>query len=412
MDISSSSDRIRSYDFGHEPQYIDKLLEKWKTECEENVERLGKGEFDILKSERCMSKSLSNTKLFIRSNICTGCDTLNRLNYDFFITPNGEIKIHCGTYKGDTLRLYTHKNKNTDIVRTQNKVSSRNPFVNYVLISSILNTITKERKFPYNSPYLWSYICNDDFNIVLNMKYMKTLREISLSPTLSNNSPLAKKSVINRLNDKIVKDIFIQLTLFLFFLSKFEFSHGEPSTNYITFCPHSCNYIFQNINVKSKIGLSICPSTKSSITYKKSRVFYSKNGQLNSNDVYENRDVGLDNNNYTGKYEDHRIIYNKIGNKYKNLLNLYCDEGKYIKSFDFIMFFTSLIADKSYFDSFREDKKMMYIWNNMWYKDQEKLMKELKRLEKNNFINVFDIVKKYYFRDDALDFAMKSLYEL
>ena len=412
MDISSSSDRIRSYDFGHEPQYIDKLFEEWKTECEDKLKSLEKGKLEILESERCMSKSLSNTKLFIRSNICTGCDTLNRLNYDFFIKSNGEIKIHCGKYKGDTLRLYTHKNKNTNIIRIQNKISSRNPFVNYVLISSILNTITKEKKFPYNSPYLWSYICNDDFNIVLNMKYMKTLREISLNPTLSNNSPLAKKSVINRLNDKIVKDIFIQLTLLLFFLSKFEFSHGEPSTNYITFCPYSCNYIFQNINVKSKIGLSICPSTKSSITYNKKRVFYSKNGQINSNEVYENRDVGLDKNNYTGKYENHRIIYNKIGNKYKNLLNLYCDEGKYIKSFDLIMFFSSLMADKSYFESFKEDKKMMYIWNNMWYKDQEKLTRELKGLEKNNFNNVFDIVKKYYFRDDALDFAMKFLYEL
>ena len=64
MDISSSSDRIRSYDFGHEPQYIDKLFEEWKTECEEKLKSLEKGKLEILESERCMSKSLSNTKLF------------------------------------------------------------------------------------------------------------------------------------------------------------------------------------------------------------------------------------------------------------------------------------------------------------------------------------------------------------
>ena len=413
MDISNSSDKIYSYDFSNNRCFIDKLFEQWEKEIDNNLNYLEDDSISVLRSDRCMSKSLTNKKLFTRSVICTGCNTLNRLNYDFYVSSSKEIKLQSGKNTGDTIRIYSHKNTDTGIIKKDNKVFTRNPFANYIMVSSILYTVTKKKNYPFNVPYVWSYICNDNFNIVLNMKYMKTLREISLNPILSKNSPLAKKSIINTLNEKIVKDIFIQLTLLLFFLSKFEFSHGEPSINYITFSPHGCNFIFQKINVRSKISLLICPSTKSSITYNKKRIFYSKNSQINTQGVFENRDVGLNKSSYSGVYENHRIIYNHIGNKYKNLLNLYSNEGKYIKSFDFIMFLTSLIADTSYFESFKDEPKLMYIWKSLWHPSSyENLMKDIEKLKKNNFLSIFDVVKKYYFRDDALDFAMKTIYEL
>ena len=37
------------------------------------------------------------------------------------------------------------------------------------------------------------------------------------------------------------------------------------------------------------------PSTKSSITYNKKRIFYSKNSQINTQGVFENRDAGQKN---------------------------------------------------------------------------------------------------------------------
>lgn len=413
MDISNSSDKIYSYEFSNNRHFIDKLFEQLEKETRDNIKFLENDNISILRSERCMSKSLSNRKLFIRSDICIGCNTLNRLNYDFYVSSSKEIKLQTGKNIGDTLRIYSHKNTDTAITKRENRIFTRNPFANYIIVSSILYTVTKQKKYPFNVPYIWSYICNDNFNIVLNMKYMKTLREIALNPVLSKNSPLAKKSIINTLNEKIVKDIFIQLTLLLFFLSKFEFSHGEPSINYITFSPHGCNFIFQKINVRSKISLLVCPSTKSSITYNKKRVFYSKSSQINTGNVFENRDVGLDRSSYSGNYEDHRIIYNHIGNKYKNLINLYSNEGKYIKSFDFVMFLTSLITDRSYFESFKYEQKIMYIWKSLWHpRCYENLMKDIEKLKKNNFLSIFDVVKKYYFRDDALDFAMKTIYEL
>ena len=413
MDISSSTDKIYSYEFSNNTKFIDSLMKDWKIELKDKVKDLEKEKMTIISSDRCMSKSLSNKNFFTRSDICKGCSILNRLNYGFYLPSSNEIKLQCGENKGSTLRLYSHKNTDINIKSIEKKIFTNNPFVNYTLISSILYSVTEQKKYPFHVPYVWSYICNDTFNIILNMNYMKTLREIALNPVLSKNSPLAKKSIINTLNERIVKDIFIQLTLMLFFFSKYEFSHGEPSLNYITFSPRGCNFIFQKINVISKIGLLICPSTKSSITYNKKRVFYSKNSVIHNTDVFENRDVKLDNKNYTGKYEDHRVIYNKIGNKFKNFIDLYCNEGKYVKSFDFVMFFTSLISDPSYFESFKDESKLMYTWKSIWrQEDYESLMKDIEKVRKNSFMNIFDIVKKYYFREDALEFSLKTLYEL
>ena len=131
----------------------------------------------------------------------------------------------------------------------------------------MLQKILDEKRYPSSIPYLWSYICKDKFNIIINIKHMKTLREISLNPALSKSSPLAKTTVHNILNEKIMRDIFTQLILLCYFYSKFDFNHGEPSINYINFSPYKANFVFQNINVKSQVTLTISPSTKSSVSY-------------------------------------------------------------------------------------------------------------------------------------------------
>ena len=77
------------------------------------------------------------------------------------------------------------------------------------------------------------------------------------------------------------------------------------------------------------------------------------------------------------------------------------------------MFFTTLISDPSYFESFKDESKLMYTWKSIWrQEDYESLMKDIAKVRKNSFMNIFDIVKKYYFREDALEFSLKTLYEL
>ena len=243
---------------------------------------------------------------------------------------------------------------------------------------------------------------------------MRTLKEISQNPSLAKNSPLAKKTIYNNLNEKIVKDIFLQLTVLCYFYSKYKFNHGEPSINYINFSPSSVNFVFQDIHIVSKIKLVLCPSTHSSITYNNTRYYYYKDKDLKDTIYIENKDIGLDEQNYSGDYNKHRIVYYKIGNCSAKFLESKTYSGNTnFQSFDFIIFFASLITDKYYFDSFKENPKLLYIWKKLWKKDEyDRIMKDLKSIQRNNFLNVFNVVKKYYVREDALQFSAGCLYDL
>ena len=97
-----------------------------------------------------------------------------------------------------------------------------------------------------------------------------------MNPSLAKSSPLARSTVHNVLNEKIMRDIFIQLILLCYFFSRYRYSHGEPSINYINFSPHKANFTFQGIKVSSQITLNISPSTKSSIDYKDTRYSLNK----------------------------------------------------------------------------------------------------------------------------------------
>ena len=56
---------------------------------------------------------------------------------------------------------------------------------------------------------------------------------------------------------------------------------------------------------------------------------------------------------------------------------------------------------------------MMYIWKSLWKRDEyDKLFKDLSSVKRNNFHTIFNIVKRYYMRVDALNFTMACLYDL
>jgi hypothetical protein len=120
-------------------------------------------------------------------------------------------------------------------------------------------------------------------------------------------------------------------------------------------------------------------------------------------------DVNLINENDSKLYEDMRVVYVKIGNKskqfIKNLLNGYCD----IKTFDFVMFTSSLVANKQFMESFKHCP-YINIWKNIWRReDYDELYSKLSTVTTNCFDTIFDIVKDYYFREDALEYTMSKL---
>lgn len=408
--IKHQTPHIGDFEMVHGKEKGDVIFEQWKLLREDILSRLlDENDVNILKTDKCMNKSLTSKDRLLQSENCYGCRVVKNFMEEFYINENKEICVQTGQNRNSVIKIFSYNNIDTELKYKNENCSSKNPFLNYVVISCILEKILKSKNYPSYIPYLWSYVCNQTFNILINIKHMKTLKEISLNPSLSKSSPLAKKTIHNTLNEKIMRDIFIQLILLCYFYSKYKFSHGEPSVNYLNFSPHKANFTFSGFKVNSQITLNISPSTKSSVCYENVRYSLRKTNEVFVEIPVESRDVGLDNLYWSGEYNKHRVVYYKIGNqaeKFRRSLN----NGYYFyPSFDCIMFITSLVSDKSFFESFK-DSKYLSIWKNLWKPEEyDSLMKKLMD-SKSDFDSIFNIVKNYHMRKDGLEYCISSLH--
>tara|TARA_R110002110_G_scaffold347315_1_gene557469 strand:+ start:281 stop:514 length:234 start_codon:yes stop_codon:yes gene_type:complete len=72
------------------------------------------------------------------------------------------------------------------------------------------------------------------------------------------------------------------------------------------------------------------------------------------------------------------------------------------------MFFTALISDRYFYRTVKKHGKIMQLWKSLWKDEEYKLiMKDINNNDTNNYENIFNIVKKYHLREDALAFAVK-----
>ena len=78
---------------------------------------------------------------------------------------------------------------------------------------------------------------------------------------------------------------------------------------------------------------------------------------------------------------------------------------------DCVMFLSSLMTDTSFYDTFK-DSKFLSIWKNLWKREEyDSLMKNL-TTSKSSFTNVFNVVKNYHIRQDALKYCVGCIMSL
>ena len=382
----------------------DQIFKSWRVTREDIVDDPNNTD-NIYCSTVCMSNSLTSTNFFTQRECCCGCNTLKTLMSSFYLNKEREIKVMSGSKKGTSLKIFSRENVDTTVV--DGGISS-SPFMNYVVVSCVLKRILAIKTYPVFIPYEWSYICKDRFNIVLDITNASSIKDISRLNHLTNSSPLARKTVCNPISKTTTASIFKQVALLCHFYSMYQFSHGEPSITYICFTPISTKFTYNGKDVKSSVRVSISPSVYSSLVYDGTRFAHRKHAHRYLK-TYENKDVGIEGDKYSGSYENHRVVYVKIGNRseqfLKNIVNGYCE----LKVFDFVMFVSSLMANQQFMASF-EDCPYINIWKSIWRtEDYAKLMADLSRIRTNSFRNVFDVVKGYYFRIDALDHAVLKI---
>jgi len=409
--IKHQTPSIGVFEMRSEREKSDVIFEKWGEMKEDILSQLDQDTISILTSAKCMSKSLTSKNRLLQTENCYGCNTVKHFMEEFYVDENREIKVQAGENINSVIKIFSYNNFDTSLIHKDKVTQTSNPFLNYVIVSCIMEKILVSKNYPSYIPYLWSYICNETFNILINIRHMKTLKEITLNPSLAKSSPLARTTVHNVLTEKIMKDIFTQLVMLCHFYSRYRYSHGEPSIHYVNFSPRKANFVFQGIKVNSQITLNISPSTKSSIEYKGIRYGLNKTPKKFLDVPVESRDVGLDNLYYCGDYEKHRIEYYKIGNQSEKFKQGTINSCYFFESFDCIMFLSSLVSDKSFFETF-EDSKFFSIWRNLWKPEEyDSLMSKLTK-SKSNFDSIFDVVKNYHIRKDALKYCMGCILNL
>jgi len=409
--IKYQTPNIGSFEIPSDKDKSDVIFEHWEVIKNGIIEELQNDNIDILTSKNCMNKSLLSKNRLLKSENCHGCKLVKQFMEEFYIDETKEIKIQTGDNRNSVIKIFSYNNIDKSLQHTGKTTRTTNPFLNYVVVSCIMQKLLTDKNYPSFIPYLWSYTCNETFNILINIKHMKTLKEITMNPSLAKSSPLARSTVHNVLNEKIMRDIFIQLVLLCYFFSRYRYSHGEPSINYINFSPRKANFAFQGIKVSSQITLNISPSTKSSIDYKDRRYGLNKTDRKYLDLPIESKDIGLDNLYYSGEYENHRIEYYKIGNQYQKYKELMVNGNYLFESFDCIMFLSSLMSDTSFYDTFK-DSKFLSIWKNLWkIEEYDSLMKNL-TTSKSSFSEIFNIVKNYHIRQDALKYCVGCIMSL
>lgn len=405
------------------------------------LEKLTENNQNIIEKDiHCKCFSMRKRKNYYNKK-CKGCQIISRLIKTNFLTSN-TIEIFTGKNKNMELSIESSllcKNisyrisKNacqifkyfSNAIRNQESYIddvkyffTENDNYNYLINSIIMNYNLKQEKLPLYNNFLWGFLCNCTFTIIKKNSVFKNLDELCNSPYYSNYSSPILSSQERKISINTVEMILKQLCLLLKTMSKYYFIHGDPCIRYISYTSEKINIREETFPLKIVLDPSFC----SSQNFKNKRYFHSpENKFFNFGVPFEKIDVHINGSksyfihlNIMSNYDELSILYYKIGNKsniFKKMRNNYSIPVCY-KSFDFICFLVSFMANDLFFKTFKESDHLLKIWRLLWKTDEYSLiMKDITDIEYNTFESIFSIVKKYHIRFDALDYFYQEIFK-
>lgn len=395
---------------------------------------------DLYISDWSCPYSRETTRYYFNQR-CKGCQILYRLRKGN-TQNNNEIEIYSGVKKGNKLLLekfdffkddylenletqeisyslfktlnplYFHLNNKSKYYNIENSK------VNYITQSLIYNQIMKQENLNLYNNYVWSYICGNKIHLLKEKNNISDLKELSGNPLFSIfHSPNRdiEKFRNNGVSKIVVLAILKQLIMTFKVMGKYHFIHSKPGKEYYNFIPEPITINKETFPLKFILRCH----PYSSITYQDKRFYCSSIGNFHHHGVpLESFDVDVngsnsycDNKNFSREYNSKRILFYKIGKRSEVFLKMRNQYGIPIcyHSFDFVMFLISLIIQEEFY-VFKEMKEYK-LWKGLWKLDEySSLESKLFSLENNNFDTIFDVVKNYHIRFDALQFFYSSLY--
>lgn len=225
-------------------------------------------------------------------------------------------------------------------------------------------------------------------------------------------SPTSKADDKSPLDKTLVKGIIMQLFAILSYLRKYDFSHGNPSTNSLKFKIEPVSYIIDGVHVKCPVALKLDDFSNSGCTILNNYTrLYSKSIVGDEELKKKTYDPIVETNHYeNGKVTVYRL---KDPVKYikSNILFLYMKHlglPVYSSSFDAYSFMIVLMCERSFYISVINDLVLNAFWKSMWVSDFDIISDRIRNYhEKSSIspIDVYSILSNINLRCDMIDFG-------
>ena len=423
------------------PLTTDQIFKIFKNNNSDILKNLTINEKNIIENDascRCFSMRKKKNNY---SRKCKGCQVISRLIKTNYLTSD-EIELFSGRNKNMFLQIYTgplmkevlyEKKEIVDRMLfyfysnlktlesyniTVNYYCTENKEYNYIINSIIMNCILREEKLSLYNNFIWGFVCNSTITVIKKLSIFRNIDQLCSSPYYSNYSSPILSSQERKLSKNTVYMIIKQLVFLLKTLSKHHFIHGEPCLDYISYTSEKITILQETFPLK----LVLEPSCYTTQNYNNKRYFHNlDNKYLNFGVPFEKIDVHINGSknyfihyNILSEYDEMSILYYKIGNKSKIFSKTRNEYGIPIcyKSFDFVCFMVSFVKDKYFYATFKESEKLMNIWKLLWKTDEyDRIMEEIENLEENNYYHIFNLLRKYHIRFDAMGYFYNELFK-
>jgi hypothetical protein len=201
-----------------------------------------------------------------------------------------------------------------------------------------------------------------------------------------------------KLNPDVVRGIVYQLLSLCQSLSKYDFTHGKPSTNSLVFTEKSIN--LKKYKVKSPFTLKLRNFENSGITVNNTR-FYSSSTLA---ETYARRNIYSPNITTTIDNVSYFKLTNDTATFFLHLR--YMGVAMYTGAFDFYAFMVAMMANKTFYDVVVNDASLFELWKAMWR--PEDLQKVVERLGKYSTPltteQIIEVIKGIELRCDIVNY--------
>lgn len=351
-------------------------------------------ELTLKKSDYCSSNILT-TDLYPDKK-CSECERLSIFTEDEIVEDY--IEIQAGNLQDEFLiidryPLISLKYKLTSESNNIYFYTTEDDYLQLITTYIFLKNLSVNKNFPISTSFIYSYTCRNNYCIIQ--------KEEKLFEEFKGNKDYQFYSVIK------------QLISLLHFLNTYNFVHGNPSIEYLSVEEKFIKYKYNHISINSEYNLKFNICTQSSISLHDGDNFY----HFIKNDIKFNNPV-KSLNSYKGiNYVD--ILKLKIpyypGFKDTRIIGFQVSEPIQIPffsgSFDCCCFLTSIMCDKKWREELMKNSEFMEIWKGLWKEDEySDFMKNIKNFKsKNNFKNIFKLIKGYHIRCDAIEYFFEAL---